>query len=194
MINNICVFCGANAGVLPQYRQQAEEMGRLIAESGKTLVYGGGNVGLMGIIADAVLQYNGKVIGVIPDFLLKKEVGHTGLTEQVIVQTMHERKQRMSDLSDAFIVLPGGIGTLEEFFEVFTWAQLGLHAKPFAILNSEEYYKHLLLFLDHAVEHRFLSQANRSMIITDTSCLSLFTKLYNYTPPKIDKWLEKSKT
>lgn len=194
MVNNICIFCGSNSGFLLQYRQQAEEMANLIAQSGKTLVYGGGNVGLMGVIADAVLRHNGRVIGVIPDFLMKKEVGHTALTELVIVQTMHERKQRMSQLADAFIMLPGGIGTLEEFFEVFTWGQLGLHAKPMGILNTEGYYEHLLAFLNHAVAQRFLSPDNRSMIITDTTCTALFTKLNNYTAPTTEKWLENSRT
>lgn len=194
MLNNICVFCGSNSGFLPQYRQQAEEMGRFLAFNGKTLVYGGGNVGLMGVIADEVLKHNGKVIGVIPDFLIKKEVGHTGLTELVIVQTMHERKQRMSQLADAFVMLPGGIGTLEEFFEVFTWGQLGLHAKPIGILNTEGYYEHLLAFLNHAVAHRFLSPHNQSMMMTDTTCTGLFTKLNSYTAPQTEKWLENSKT
>lgn len=189
MLKSICVFCGSNTGVLPEYKQQAEELGLLIAQRGLRLVYGGGNVGLMGVIADTVLQHKGQVTGVIPDFLMRKEVGHKGLTEQIIVQTMHERKQKMAELSDAFIVLPGGIGTMEEFFEVFTWGQLGLHNKPFAVLNSGGYYNHLLAFLDLAVDHKFLSSANRNMIITDTETQALFTKIDNYEPPALEKWM-----
>jgi len=190
MLKNICVFCGSNTGILKEYKQQTEELGKIIAQRNLKLIYGGGNVGLMGILADTVLGLNGQVVGVIPDFLMRKEVGHTGLNVQIIVQTMHERKQKMAELSDAFIVLPGGIGTMEEFFEIFTWAQLGLHNKPFAILNSGGYYHHLLAFLDLAVEHKFLSAANRNMIITDTEVQSLFTKLDSYQPPSTEKWME----
>ncbi|QQS31367.1 MAG: TIGR00730 family Rossman fold protein [Sphingobacteriales bacterium] len=189
-MKNICVFCGSNTGILKEYKQQTEELGKIIAQRNLKLIYGGGNVGLMGILADTVLGLNGQVVGVIPDFLMRKEVGHTGLNVQIIVQTMHERKQKMAELSDAFIVLPGGIGTMEEFFEIFTWAQLGLHNKPFAILNSGGYYHHLLAFLDLAVEHKFLSAANRNMIITDTEVQSLFTKLDSYQPPSTEKWME----
>lgn len=190
MVKSICVFCGSNAGVLPAYKEQALELATLLVKHQITLVYGGGNVGIMGLIADAVLEQKGKVVGVIPQFLMQKEVGHKELTELIIVQTMHERKQTMAQLADAFIALPGGIGTLEELFEVYTWAQLGLHTKPIAILNSAGYYNQLLAFLDHAVEQKFLSLANRQMILTDANVQTLFTKIDNYNPPDTEKWLD----
>ncbi|HRI29676.1 MAG TPA: TIGR00730 family Rossman fold protein [Chitinophagales bacterium] len=190
MVKSICVFCGSNAGVLPAYKEQALEVATQLVQHNITLVYGGGNVGIMGLIADAVLEQKGKVVGVIPQFLMQKEVGHKELTELIIVQTMHERKQTMAQLADAFIALPGGIGTLEELFEVYTWAQLGLHTKPIAVLNSAGYYNQLLAFLDHAVEQKFLSLANRQMILTDADVQILFTKIDNYNPPDTEKWLD----
>src|SRR5687768_3375935 len=150
ILQRICVFCGSSTGSNPAYRHVADGLGRAIARSGRRLVYGGGNVGLMGVVADAALADGGEVTGVIPRHLVEREVAHAGLSELRVVDSMHQRKQSMADLSDAFIVLPGGLGTLEEFFEVWTWGQLGLHRKPYGLLNVAAYFDPLLTFLDHA--------------------------------------------
>ncbi len=189
-MKNICVFCGSNAGANVLYTQAAQALGKLLVAQNLRLIYGGGNVGLMGIIADAVMDAGGEVIGVIPDFLMQKEVGHQAITEQIIVNTMHERKQKMADLADAFIAMPGGIGTLEELFEVFTWGQLALHQKPIGLLNASNYYQHLLQFLDHTVQEGFLSQANRDMIMMHQQAPELLELLRNYDAPSAEKWLD----
>jgi uncharacterized protein (TIGR00730 family) len=165
---NICVYCGSRPGVLPAYAQAARDLGQAIASQGHGLVYGGGNVGLMGIVADAVLGAGGPVVGVIPEALVQREVGHQGLSEQFVVPDMHVRKRMMAERADAFIALPGGIGTLEELFEVWTWRQLGYHDKPIGLLNVAGFYDHLLRFMDHTVAQGFLDEAQRRMPLVDT--------------------------
>ncbi len=191
-MKNICVFCGSNVGKNPLFREQAIELAKLFCKQDLTLVYGAGNVGLMGVMANAMLENGGKVIGVIPEFLMEKEVGHKGLTELHIVPNMHLRKQKMAELADAFLTLPGGIGTLEELFEIFTWGQLAIHQKPFGILNMEGYYDALLQFLHHMVDQQFLSQQNLDMLYVNTDATELINQLRIYTPPDPNKWLEKA--
>ena len=193
-MKRICVFCGSNEGAHPAYKEAAQEMGTLLAEKDITLVYGGGKVGLMGIVADSVLERGGRVIGVIPEFLALKEVAHDGLTELITVKTMHERKQKMADLSDAFIALPGGMGTLEELCEILTWAQLGLHTKPFGLMNTEQYYTPLIHFFDQMVAEKFLSSINREMVLCEGEAQALLTALDSYDPPHREKWLDRALT
>ena len=164
-IKRICVFTGSRHGSNPQYAEAAQQLGRELVGRNYSLVYGGGNVGLMKVIAEAVLELGGHVTGVIPDSLVSKEVVHRGLSELRIVQSMHERKAMMAELSDGFIAMPGGIGTMEEFFEVLSWAQLGIHRKPCGLLNTGGYYNRLIEFLDHAVEHDFLKPKHRSLLV-----------------------------
>jgi uncharacterized protein (TIGR00730 family) len=189
--NRICVFCGSNSGINPAYRDAALHLGRLLAERAIELVYGGGNVGLMGVLADAVLQANGRVIGVIPESLMAKEVGHVGLTELRIVQSMHERKALMADLSDGFIAMPGGFGTFEEFCEVVTWSQLAIHAKPCGLLNVNGYYDPLLELFDHAVREGFLRQENRRLVLEDRDPDRLLDRMADFAPIRADKWIWK---
>ncbi|MGB0929207.1 MAG: TIGR00730 family Rossman fold protein [Chitinophagales bacterium] len=195
-MKSICVFCGSNAGTNPEYAEAAKQLGYLLVENDIRLIFGGGNVGLMGIIADAVLEKGGEVIGVIPHFLMDKEVGHTGLTEMKLVNTMHQRKELMAELSDAFITMPGGIGTMEEFFEIFTWGQLGLHPKPFGILNVDGYYDHLLAFFETMVSQRFLSQKNYEMLYASKIPADLLQLLKDYKPnvEHQEKWLDRTRT
>ena len=164
-LRRVCVFCGSSPGARPAYRAAAEELGRLLAARGLGLVYGGGNVGLMGVLADAALAAGGEVIGVIPRALVDLEVAHTGVRDLRVVDSMHERKATMTELADAFVALPGGIGTLEELIEVFTWSQLGLHAKPLGVLNTAGYYDKLGAFLDHGVEQGFQPAAQRAKLV-----------------------------
>ena len=172
----ICVFCGSQAGTNSLYRQTAVDMGRLLARRGYGLVYGGGQVGLMGVIADAVLASGGEVIGVIPESILAREIPHTGVTQLHIVSGMHERKARMATLADAFIALPGGYGTFEELFEVITWAQLGLHSKPIGLLNVAGYFNALKALVEHASAEGFIrSEHRRLLTIADASALLLDT-------------------
>lgn len=174
---NICVFCGSSTGTNPIYADSARELGYLIASNHHTLVYGGGNIGLMGIVADAVLEKGGKVIGIIPDFLIKKEVGHSGLSQLEIVGSMHERKRRMADLTDAFIALPGGWGTLDETAEILTWKQLELVNQPLGILNVNGFFDSLLLQMDIMVREGFLRATNLATVVTCTTPSSLLSKL-----------------
>lgn len=167
-MKQVCVFCGSRSGRDPIYREAAIEMGTALARRGLTLIYGGGNVGLMGAVADASLAAGGQVIGVIPRFLSAREVAHSSLTELHIVDFMHERKARMADLADSFVALPGGYGTLEEFCEILTWAQLHLHHKPIGLLNISGYYTPLLNLFDHAVAEEFVSPALRSLVLEAT--------------------------
>lgn len=176
-LKRICVFCGANAGSRAEYAAAARDLAALLAGQKTGLVYGGGNVGLMGVIADAMLDAGSEVIGVIPASLVAKEVAHHGVTELRVVQTMHERKALMSDLSDAFIALPGGFGTLDEFFEILTWSQLGFHRKPCGLLNIAGYYDGLLKMLDHAVAEGFLRPENRKLVIDDSDASRLLQRL-----------------
>ncbi len=188
-MERICVFCGSSTGTNPAYAEAAADLGRLLAGRGLALVYGGGRVGLMGVLADAALAAGGRVTGVIPEALAAKELAHGGLTDLVVVRSMHERKACMSELSDAFIALPGGIGTLEEWFEVWTWSQLGFQSKPCGMLNVAGYYDSLLSFLDHMTEERFLSLPHRSMAVVDERADRLLDRLAAYHPPRAEKWI-----
>ena len=192
MLQRICVFCGSSLGRQPVYAEAARDMGSLFAERGIELVYGGGNLGLMGTIADACLRGGGRVIGVIPKSLVDKEIAHQGLAELRVVNTMHERKAMMADLADAFIALPGGYGTWEEFCEVLTWSQLGLQRKACALLNVNGYYDPLLAMAHHAVEEGFLRDVHRDLVVTDTDPVRLLDRLSNYTTPIVDKWIDRS--
>ncbi|MEZ4827720.1 MAG: TIGR00730 family Rossman fold protein [Bacteroidia bacterium] len=192
-MDQICVFCGSNAGNNPVYISVARELGHLFASRGIGLVYGGGNVGLMGIIADAVLEAGGKVTGVIPEFLLAKEVGHTSLTEMIVVKTMHERKQRMADLSQGFIAMPGGFGTLDELCEILTWGQLGLHGFPIGLLNVNNYFQPLVQMFDHMVGEKFLHPQNRSMVLAHDQPQGLLTLMESWQPPNVEKWMDRAK-
>lgn len=187
-MQSICVFCGANFNGDPVLKQAIEQLAEVMAAQQITLVFGGGKVGVMGLLADAVMQKKGKAIGVIPRFLIDKEVGHTGLTELHIVENMHQRKQLMNDLCDGIIMLPGGFGTLEEFFEVLTWLQLGLHHHPVGILNVNGYYDFLLKQLDVMVEQRFLKPANRELVITSADPIELVKLMNDFKAEPDDVW------
>ncbi|HKE44209.1 MAG TPA: TIGR00730 family Rossman fold protein [Steroidobacteraceae bacterium] len=191
-MKRICVFAGSSRGAREDYARAAEALARELVTRGYGVVYGGGKVGMMGVLADATLAAGGEVIGVIPRALLEKEVGHGGLTELRVVASMHERKAMMADLSEGFIALPGGLGTLEEFFEVLTWAQLGLHPKPCGLLNVSGYYDRLLQFLDFTVEERFVKSQHRGLVITSTSPAELLERLANYRPPQVEKWIDRA--
>lgn len=180
---SICVFCGSRAGDLPAYAEAARELGSLIGERGWRLVYGGGNVGLMGIVADATVAAGGQVLGVIPDSLMQREVGHRGLTELRVVQTMHERKQLMAEAADAFVALPGGIGTFEELFEVWTWQHLGYHAKPVALLDTAGYYRTLRQFLVQARDSGFMSAGQFDTLQTHEEPAALVAALSQALEP-----------
>jgi uncharacterized protein (TIGR00730 family) len=186
-MRRICVFCGSNAGTRSEYAEAARALAAVLVERNLGVVYGGGNVGMMGVLADAALERGGEVIGVIPRKLVDKEVAHRGVTELRIVETMHERKALMNELSDAFIALPGGFGTLDEFFEVLTWSQLGFHAKPCALLNVAGYYDRLLAMLDYAVAERLLRPAHRELVIADTDPSRLLQRLSAITPATMGK-------
>lgn len=190
-MKSICVFCGSNPGNDPVYADGARAMGAEIARRGLVLVYGGGAVGLMGIVANAALDAGGEVHGVIPRALREKEVGHFGLTRLEVVDTMHTRKARMAELSDGFIAMPGGIGTFEELFEIWTWGQLGIHAKPLGLLNVAGFYDPLAVFLDQTVEAGFLKPTHRAMAMTDTQPATLLDRMEQYVPAQTIKWVEK---
>jgi uncharacterized protein (TIGR00730 family) len=181
-------------GTRPAYVEAAESLGKLLAERGIGLVYGGGKVGLMGKIADSVLASGGEVIGVIPQSLMRKEIAHSGLTNLRVVDSMHQRKALMAELSDAFIALPGGFGTFEEFCEIVTWAQLGLHGKPCGILNVEGYYDQLLGLFDHAVDQKFLHPANRALVIAGKNPAEILGRLTNHKVPHVEKWITSETT
>jgi uncharacterized protein (TIGR00730 family) len=189
VIRSICVYCGANAGVLPDYADAARRTAALLTENGITIVYGGGSVGLMGILADAALASGGSVIGVIPRHLTAREIAHDRLTELHVVGSMHERKALMMELSDAFIALPGGLGTLEELFEILTWSQLGLHAKPCGLLNVRGYYDPLVALLDRAVDQRFLRPEHRGLLLAESDVGRLLERLRRFEAPRVQKWL-----
>jgi uncharacterized protein (TIGR00730 family) len=193
-MQRVCVFCGSSPGADPRYREAARALGALIAKRGLGLVYGGASVGLMGAIADAVLEGGGHVIGVIPSALVSKEIAHQSLPDLRVVATMHERKALMADLSDAFIALPGGIGTLEETFETLTWAQLGLHRRPVGFLDTAGYYHLLLEFLDRGVAARFIKPEHRGLYIVEQDPAALLDQLAAHTPPVIEKWIERTAT
>jgi len=188
-LKRVCVFCGSSPGKDPAYAQAARSMGRLLAARDITLVYGGGRVGMMGAIAQATLDAAGKVIGVIPEGLKRKELASDDLTELRVVQTMHERKQMMADLADGFVALPGGFGTFEEFCEIVTWAQLGLHAKPCGLLDVKNYYRGLLGLFDHAVGEGFLKPEFRVLVLTDPDPGRLLDAMEAYRAPVLPRWL-----
>ena len=190
-MKRICVFCGSNSGRGDKYQSMAVKLGRALAERGLGLVYGGGKVGLMGTIADAVLERGGEVIGVIPEDLVKKEVAHKGLTDLRIVGSMHERKALMARLSDGFIAMPGGFGTLDEFCEILTWTQLGLHRKPSGILDVGGYFDHFLKFVDHSVSQGFIRQEHRDLLLVERAPEALLDAFAGYKPVNLDKWLKK---
>lgn len=187
----ICVFCGSNPGNHEDYGQAAQVLGTTIAKRGLTLVYGGAEVGLMGITANAALEAGGEVIGIIPQALMDKEIGHKGLTRLEAVGSMHERKARMAELSDGFVNLPGGTGTLEEMFEVWTWGQLGFHTKPIGILNVRGFYDPLMAFLDHQRDEGFVKQGLRDTLLVDKNADGLLDQMDNYVAPVVQKWVER---
>ena len=191
-MKRISVFCGSSFGTEKIYEQEAYNLGKTLAEQNIELVYGGANVGLMGAVANGVLDNNGKAIGVLPTFLQKVEIGHENLTELILVETMHQRKTKMDELSDGIITLPGGFGPLEEFFEMLTWAQLGLHKKPVAILNTNGFYDELLSLIQKMVDNGFLKQANQEMLILSNNIDDLIDKMKKYKAPAFGKWINKS--
>ena len=193
-MKSICVFCGSSPGSRTEYHTSARALGEALATSQIKLVYGGGRVGIMGILADAVLAAGGSVTGVIPDHLWEREIGHTSLTELHIVHSMHERKSMMAELADAFIALPGGIGTLEEFFEIWTWGQLGLHKKPFGVLNVAGYYTPLVQLIDHMVSERFLPEKHRALVLIDDDPARLLARLAVHRPETSAKWISADET
>jgi uncharacterized protein (TIGR00730 family) len=188
-MRRICVFCGSSSGTRQNYQQAAQAVGRLLCRRGIELVYGGGNVGLMGVLANACLDEGGRVIGVIPQALADRELAHTGLTELRIVSSMHERKALMADLSDAFVSLPGGYGTWEEFFEVLTWSQLGIQRKACGVLNVDGYYDPLLAMADKALSEGFIRPIHRDSLLSDADPERLLDRLGNHDVPALDQWI-----
>jgi uncharacterized protein (TIGR00730 family) len=193
-MKSICVFCGANRGASPVFAAAAQSLGALLARRGVELVYGGGNVGLMGELADAALAAGGQVTGVIPRALLDKELGHRGAQRLLVVESMHERKAKMAELSQAFVALPGGFGTFEEFCEVLTWSQLGFHDKPCALLDVEGYWRPLVALFDNAVKHGFLRAENRAIVLEESDPERLLERLEAWRPVRRDKWIGRGET
>lgn len=190
-MQRVCVFCGSSPGTDPIYVEAAHRLGRLLAEEGITVVYGGARVGLMGSLADAALAAGGQVIGVLPDFLKRKELEHHGLTELMIVPSMHERKARMAELAEGFIALPGGMGTLEEFCEVVTWAQLGLHEKPCGLLNVHGYYDPLLTFVERMTAEGFVREKHQGLVLSAETPDALLEAMRAFTPIHVEKWVDR---
>jgi uncharacterized protein (TIGR00730 family) len=194
-VERICVFCGASPGARPVYRETTAELARLLVEHGIGVVYGGGGVGLMGALADAVIEAGGELTGVIPRALVDREIAHRDVMDMRVVGSMHERKALMAELSDAFVALPGGIGTLEELFEVYTWAQLGLHRKPCALLNVDGYYDGIADFLTHSVRERFLREATRALLLVEDEPGVLLRRLEEWEPGEVlPKWIDQEET
>lgn len=193
-MKKICIYCGSSSGKDPAFKEIASELAKLLVSSNISLIYGGASIGVMGKIADTVLEQGGEVIGVIPQSLVDLEVAHYGLSELKIVKSMHERKSMMAELADGFIAMPGGLGTLEELFEVLTWAQLGFHDKPCGVLNINQYYDGLIQFLDHAVEQGFVKNFHRDMLLVDANPDNLLQKMAEYQPVKVEKWIEYNET
>ncbi|MBX3083099.1 MAG: TIGR00730 family Rossman fold protein [Anaerolineae bacterium] len=191
-MNRVCVFCGSYIGNQPAYAEAARLLGLGLARRNWTLVYGGAKAGLMGIVADATITAGGSAIGVIPYALGDKELAHQGLTELRFVNTMHERKAMMEELSDAFIVLPGGFGTMDEFFEIVTWAQLGIHQKAIGLLSIQDYYRPLMQFIDHVVAEGFVKPHQREIILSSGDPEALLTMMETYTPPLLNKWVKRA--
>ncbi|MCA3018646.1 MAG: TIGR00730 family Rossman fold protein [Rhodocyclaceae bacterium] len=192
-LNSLCLFCGASPGADPAYRDAAASFGTTLAHRNIRLIYGGGSVGLMGVAADACLAAGGEVVGVIPRMLMEKEVGHAGVTQMHVVETMHDRKALMTELSDGFIALPGGFGTLDELFESLTWQQLAYHTKPIGLLNVNGFFDALIAFLDHARDERFLRDLHRESLQVDTDLSVLIDKLRRAEAPDTGKWLDRTK-
>ncbi|MCY7349253.1 MAG: TIGR00730 family Rossman fold protein [Cytophagaceae bacterium] len=192
-MKKLCVFCGSSVGYREIFRETATELGRAMVSRGIDLVYGGGHVGLMGVLADAVLAQGGQVVGVIPQFLKDWEVAHSGVTELIVSQTMHERKARMAGLADGFIALPGGYGTLDELFEILTWKQLRLHAKPVGILNADGFFSPLLQMLDSMVAEGFVNATNRQLILVADGVDELLEKMTLHTPKPGEQWVNSEK-
>jgi uncharacterized protein (TIGR00730 family) len=188
-IRRLAIFCGSNPGARPDYVEAARSLGRLLAQRGIGIVYGGSNVGLMAALADSMMDELGDIIGVIPRMLVEREVANRALTDLRIVESMHERKALMAELADGFIALPGGIGTLEEFFETWTWGQLGMHAKPCGLLNVAGYFDPLLEFLDHAVAEKFVRDVHRAMVVVESDPAELLARFEAYEPPRVVKWI-----
>jgi uncharacterized protein (TIGR00730 family) len=194
-MRRVCVFCGSSPGARPAYAEATAEVARLLVGDGIGVVYGGGHVGLMGVLADTAMAAGGEVIGVMPQALVDREIGHTAITELRVVGSMHERKALMTELSDAFVALPGGAGTLEELFEVYTWAQLGLHSKPCGLLDVDGYYSGLAQFLDHAVEERFLRSEHREALMVEREPQVLLERLRAFEPGAVTpKWIDRAET
>jgi len=187
-LNSISVFCGSSDGADPQFREMAALLGQTLASQNIQLIYGGAQVGLMGTVADAVMEKGGAVVGVIPKFLSSKEIAHHNLTELIIVDTMHERKSKMNELCDGVIALPGGYGTLEELFEMLTWGQLGIHTKPIGVLNVNGYYDHLIQLISHMNKNRLLSKVNKDMLLFDDDIDCLINQMRCYEPTVVGKW------
>jgi uncharacterized protein (TIGR00730 family) len=191
-VQRACIFCGSSPGARPAYTEAAEDLGMLLVQNGITLVFGGATVGLMGRIADTVVSEGGEAIGVIPQALVDREIAHLGLTDLHVVDTMHERKQRMADLSDAFVALPGGLGTLDELFEIYTWGQLGMHRKPVGLMNVEGYFDGLVGFLEHAVAERFVREDHRDMLIVEEEPAPMLERLQSFDPASLTpKWIDR---
>ena len=190
-MKTLCVYCGSNPGSRPEYGRAAKSLAREFLAQGIDLVYGGAKVGIMGMIADTMLEGGGRVIGIMPQALVEKEVSHPGLTELKIVSSMHKRKALMAELSDGFIALPGGLGTLEELLEVLTWAQLGFHSKPCGLLNVLGFYDHLKSFLDFSTGEGFIMEAHRAMLVVEENPQTLIHKFMTYEAPKVSKWVDR---
>ena len=193
-INSICIYCGSRPGRIDAYSLAARSLAESLVSRNIRLIYGGAGIGIMGKVADHVLKLGGQVIGVIPKALAHKEVAHPHLTELHVTQSMHERKMLMAELSDGFIALPGGIGTLEELFEIWTWAQLGFHHKPCGLLNAAGYYDSLIEFLDHVLAEQFVKPHHRSMLMVESSPNALLDRYVNYQPPAVEHWVGKDET
>ena len=192
-LSSICVFCGASPGRHPGYATAARSLGQAIATSGRQVVFGGGKVGMMGAVADGALEAGGRVVGVIPEHLIQYEVAHGGLTELHVVASMHVRKQMMADRSDAFVILPGGLGTMEEFFEIWTWGQLGIHRKPYGLLNVGGYFDPLLVFLQHAVAEGFIRGEHRDLLVVEDDPGQLLERLECHPTPVLPRRLDQSR-
>jgi uncharacterized protein (TIGR00730 family) len=193
-VKNICVYCGSSSGRLESYSDAARALATELVSRNIGLVYGGAGIGIMGTLADRVLELGGRAVGIIPKSLVRKEIVHYDLTELHVTQSMHERKSMMADLSDGFIALPGGIGTLEEIFEIWTWAQLGFHGKPCGLFNVEGYFNALIAFLDHSTSERFVKQAHRQMLIVESDPKVLLDRFSSYSPPVVKKWVQEGET
>lgn len=193
-MKSIAVFCGSSEGASPVYKECATLLGKELAARNLTLIYGGATVGLMGAVADSVMQAGGRVIGVLPHFLKQREIEHTRLTELIMVDSMHERKLKMSELADGFIALPGGPGTMEEYFEIFTWAQLGLHQKPCGLLNVNHYYDPLIALFNNMVREKFMQEKHHSIMLNDVTPEGILRQLAGYTPPPVKQYLTEDRT